>query len=169
MAIESWLSAAKINSGHIFRGIRGNAEISNSLCESRNARIYKTLARRAGLSEHIIKSISGHSMRVGGAQDLLLWGATLPQILIKGGWGKTDTMIRYVDLIRIIFKRLQIIYAKSLHKGAKHLCIKESYSSMRYPITQTNLQKGQPEDFEIKPETLTVEVFSIKFYLLRYR
>ena len=102
MAIKSWLSASKINSGHIFRGIRGNAEISNSLCESRIARIYKTLARRAGLSEHIIKSISGHSMRVGGAQDLLSWGATLPQIMVKGGWGKTDTVMRYVDRIRIV-------------------------------------------------------------------
>jgi len=81
-AIECWISAANISSGHVFRGIWGNAEISNSMCDSRIARIYKTLARRAGLSEHIIKSISGHSMRVGGAQDLLLWGATLPQIMV---------------------------------------------------------------------------------------
>lgn len=99
-AIESWISAANINSGHVFRGIRGEAEISNSLCESRIARIYKTLARRAGLSEQIIQGISGHSMRVGGAQDLLSFGASLPQIMVKGGWGKTDTVMRYVDRIR---------------------------------------------------------------------
>ena len=101
-AIESWISAANINSGHVFRGIRGVAEISNSLCESRIARIYKTLARRAGLSEQIIQGISGHSMRVGGAQDLLSLGATLPQIMVKGGWGKTDTVMRYVDRIRTV-------------------------------------------------------------------
>jgi hypothetical protein len=53
-AIESWISASNIKSGHVFRGIRGVAEISNSLYESRIARIYKTLARRAGLSEQII-------------------------------------------------------------------------------------------------------------------
>ena len=99
-ATESWISAANITSGNIFRGIRGFAEISNSLCESRIARIYKTLARRAGISEQVIKSISGHSMRVGGAQDLLSSGATLPQIMVKGGWGKTDTVMRYVDRIR---------------------------------------------------------------------
>ena len=101
-AIKIWISAANINAGHVFRGIRGEAEISNSLCESRIARIYKTLARRAGLSEQIIQGISGHSMRVGGAQDLLQCGATLPQIMVKGGWGKTDTVMRYVDRIRPI-------------------------------------------------------------------
>ena len=99
-AIEIWISSANINFGHVFRGIRGEAEISNSLCESRVARIYKTLARRAGLSEQIIQGISGHSMRVGGAQDLLSLGATLPQIMVKGGWGKTDTVMRYVERIR---------------------------------------------------------------------
>jgi site-specific recombinase XerD len=101
-AIESWISAANINSGHVFRGIRGVADISNSLCESRVARIYKTLARRTGLSEQIIQGISGHSMRVGGAQDLLSCGASLPQIMVKGGWGKTDTVMRYVDRIRTV-------------------------------------------------------------------
>jgi hypothetical protein len=34
-------------------------------------------------------------MRVGGAQDLLNSGASLPQIMVKGGWAKTDTVLRY--------------------------------------------------------------------------
>ena len=99
-AVERWLSGAKIKSGYLFRGIRGNEEISNSLCESRVARIYKTLARRTRLSEIIIQGISGHSMRVGGAQVLLSSGVSLPQIMVKGGWGETDTVMRYVDRIR---------------------------------------------------------------------
>jgi hypothetical protein len=39
-------------------------------------------------------------MRVGGAQDLLNSGASLPQIMVKGGWGKTDTVLRYVERTR---------------------------------------------------------------------
>ena len=39
-------------------------------------------------------------MRVGGAQDLLNIGASLPQIMVKGGWSKTDTVMRYVDRVR---------------------------------------------------------------------
>jgi len=48
----------------------------------------------------MIEEISGHSMRVGGAQDLLSQGASLPQIMVKGGWVKPDTVMRYVERVR---------------------------------------------------------------------
>jgi site-specific recombinase XerD len=99
-ALHQWLSVAKINEGLIFRGVRSSGSITEGLCESRVSRIYKTLARKAGLGESIIQNISGHSMRVGGAHDLLITGASLPQIMVKGGWAKTDTVMRYVDRIR---------------------------------------------------------------------
>lgn len=99
-AVEDWLHAAGINDGFILRGILPNEKISGSLCDSRLSRIYKSLARRAGLSERIVQGISGHSMRVGGAQDLLIQGASLPQIMVKGGWAKTDTVMRYVERVR---------------------------------------------------------------------
>lgn len=99
-ALHQWLSAAKINEGLIFRGVRPSGVITNGLCESRISRIYKALARKAGQSECVVQSISGHSMRVGGAQDLLNIGASLPQIMVKGGWAKTDTVLRYVERIR---------------------------------------------------------------------
>ena len=85
--------AAKINEGFIFRGVRSSGVITDGLCESRISRIYKTLARKAGLNESVVQSIRGHSMRVGGAQDLLNIGASLPQIMVKGGWAKTDTVL----------------------------------------------------------------------------
>jgi len=36
-------------------------------------------------------------MRVGGTQDLLNRSEILPQIMVNGGWGKADTVIRYVE------------------------------------------------------------------------
>ena len=99
-AVEGWLSAAQINAGFILRGVHPSGAITPSLCDSRISRIYKTLARRANLSEQVIQSISGHSMRVGGAQDLLTQGASLPQIMVKGGWIKPDTVMRYVERVR---------------------------------------------------------------------
>ncbi len=96
-ALHEWLVAAKINKGFIFRGVRSSGEITYGLCESRIPRIYKNLARKAGINESVVQSISGHSMRVGGAQDLLSVGASLPQIMVKGGWAKTDTLMRYVE------------------------------------------------------------------------
>ncbi len=96
-ALLEWLTTSKINEGLIFRGVRSSGAITDGLCESRISRIYKALARKAGLSEPLVQSISGHSMRVGGAQDLLNVGASLPQIMVKGGWAKTDTVMRYVE------------------------------------------------------------------------
>lgn len=96
-ALRQWLSTTKIKGGLIFRGVRSSGAITDGLCESRISRIYKALARKAGLSEKLVQSISGHSMRVGGAQDLLNVGASLPQIMVKGGWAKIDTVIRYVE------------------------------------------------------------------------
>jgi Phage integrase family len=100
-SIEDCLVAAKITSGFILRGIQPNGAVTASLCDSRIGRIYKTMARRAQLSVKIVQSISGHSMRVGGAQELLALGANLPQIMIKGGWAKTDTVMRYVERTQI--------------------------------------------------------------------
>ena len=99
-ALHQWLVAAKINEGLIFRGIRSSGAITDGLCDSRVSRIYKSIARKAGLGESVVQSISGHSMRVGGAQDLLNGGASLPQIMVKGGWAKTDTVLRYVERTR---------------------------------------------------------------------
>ena len=52
---------------------------------------------KAGLNESEIKSISGHSMRVGAAQDLLNSGASMPMIMQRGRWSKTDTIMRYLE------------------------------------------------------------------------
>ena len=59
-----------------------------------------TKSKKASLDSNIVNAISGHSMRVGAAQDLLRKGASLPQIMVKGGWVKTDTVMRYIDKAR---------------------------------------------------------------------
>ena len=45
----------------------------------------------------MIDRISGHSIRVGAAQDLLKSGASMPIIMNKGRWSKTDTVMRYLE------------------------------------------------------------------------
>jgi hypothetical protein len=52
---------------------------------------------KAGLDESAIEGISGHSMRVGAAQDLLNSGASMPFIMQKGRWSKTD-ILRLLNL-----------------------------------------------------------------------
>ena len=99
-ALKAWLRAVNLDSGYVFRGILPSGKVTKSLCESRASRIYKSLAERANVDRGVIQQISGHSMRVGAAQDQLVAGASLPQIMVKGGWSKPDTVIRYVERVR---------------------------------------------------------------------
>jgi integrase len=100
IALKVWLQTANINHGFMLRGIHTGNRICPELGASQVSRIFKSLARDADLNEEVIKGISGHSMLVGAAQDLLMNGASLPQIMVKGGWSKTDTVMRYIDKVR---------------------------------------------------------------------
>ena len=69
------------------------------MCSGQINRIYKRLAKRAGLDKGLIEQISGHSLRVGHAQDMVNSGESMPMIMSKGRWSKTDTVMRYVEHI----------------------------------------------------------------------
>ena len=76
------------------RGIQGDS-INESLDPGQVARIFKSLANQAQINS---KSVSGHSTRIGAAQDLLNEGKTIGQIMAIVGWSKVDTVMRYVGL-----------------------------------------------------------------------
>ncbi len=100
-ALNQWLLKSTITTGLIFRGIdRGNT-LTQKLNPGQISRIYKKIATMAKLDKAIIKHISGHSMRVGAAQDLVLSGASLPIIMCRGRWSKSDTVMRYVEKVGI--------------------------------------------------------------------
>lgn len=71
-------------------------------------RILKSLARRAQLPEAAAKNISGHSLRVGAAQDWTTRGISLPQLMVLGGWEKPDTVIRYIGKARVTLEGLRL-------------------------------------------------------------
>lgn len=96
-AIKDWLSISGIKSGKLFRGINKGDHLSDSLEGSQINRIYKKLARKSELAPEIIKHISGHSIRVGAAQDMLIIGENLAKIMQRGRWSKTDTVMRYIE------------------------------------------------------------------------
>ena len=102
-ALNEWLIVTNIKSGKIFRGIKKKGELSNGLNSSHINRIYKRIAISTKLDPSIIQQISGHSMRVGAAQDLLLSGASLPIIMNRGRWSKADTVMRYVESAGLSF------------------------------------------------------------------
>jgi site-specific recombinase XerD len=100
-ALSLWVNQAKLKDGFLFRGINNAIDITQELKSSQINRIYKRLAKDADLPKEIIDHISGHSMRVGAAQDLLRSGASMPMIMNKGRWSKTDTVMRYLESSRL--------------------------------------------------------------------
>jgi len=99
IAIKNWLEASDIRSGKLLRGISVNGKISDNLTSSQIGRIYKKIARTLKTDPDTIRMISSHSIRIGAAQDLLLTGKSIPEIMNRGRWTKTDTVMRYIENI----------------------------------------------------------------------
>jgi site-specific recombinase XerD len=96
-ALMEWMKEIPKGQEVLFCGLNRALELSLKIGAGQINRIYKTIARNAGLDELVVKLISGHSMRVGAAQDLLNSGASMPIIMQCGRWSKTDTVMRYVE------------------------------------------------------------------------
>ena len=97
IALAKWMKKLREGQEMLFCGLNRALDASPKIGVGQINRIYKKIARKAGLNESEIKSISGHSMRVGAAQDLLNSGASIPIIMQRGRWSKTDTVMRYVE------------------------------------------------------------------------
>ena len=92
--MKHWIELAGISDGFLLRGVRGN-RLNPAMDPGQISRVFKSLAVKAKLDP---EQISGHSTRIGAAQDLLSGGASIGQIMAKVGWSKVDTVMRYVGL-----------------------------------------------------------------------
>ena len=66
-----------VGDGRLFRSLR-HGQLGETLDPSQIPRIYKAMARRAGLEAELVDRMSGHSTRVGAAQDMVACGIELP-------------------------------------------------------------------------------------------
>lgn len=98
-AMQTWLKASKLKSGLLFRGVNTNLTLTDKLDPGNISRIYKRIGKAAQLDQELIRHISGHSTRVGAAQDLLVSGVSLPMLMSRGRWSKSDTVMRYVEQV----------------------------------------------------------------------
>lgn len=100
--LQAWLRAAKITEGHIFYKIDRNGYLSKRpLHDATVSVIIKQRAKDAKLSADKIKRLSGHSFRVGAAQDMMKSGIDLLPIMRAGGWRSVDAVCRYVENVDI--------------------------------------------------------------------
>jgi integrase/recombinase XerD len=97
VALRRWLDASGLRSGNLFRGLRLGRLSPGAMETSSIRRLIKQAARRAGLEEETVRGLSGHSMRVGAAQDLMLSGLDTLAIMTAGGWRNVEVVARYVE------------------------------------------------------------------------
>ena len=101
--VRAWLDRAGISDGMLFRAVRKGGRVGGRLNPCEVPRIFKAMAREAGLPEAVVAGLSGHSARVGAAQDMVAAGIELPAILHAGRWKSTAMVNRYGE--RLLAKR----------------------------------------------------------------
>ena len=93
--LQRWLAGAGIVEGAIFRAVGKSGALGARLQPAEIARIIKRVARDAGLPDETIARLSGHSCRVGMAQDLVASGADLAGVMQAGRWKSPHMPARY--------------------------------------------------------------------------
>lgn len=94
--LEGWLRKSALESGALFRSLHTGTLGQSHLETSSIRRLLKVAARRANLPDEA-RLMSGHSMRVGAAQDLMKEGHNALAIMTAGGWKNYEVVARYVE------------------------------------------------------------------------
>ena len=102
-ALAEWLRRGGVAGGRLFRSLRKDGAVGERLHPSQVPRIFKAMARAAGLDDDVVEALSGHSARVGAAQDMIAAGIELPAILQAGRWTTTAMVSRYGE--RLLARR----------------------------------------------------------------
>ncbi|ARJ66079.1 hypothetical protein WV31_10610 [Magnetospirillum sp. ME-1] len=116
-AVDAWLDAAGVEDGPIFRALRNNGKVGPEAIQGRAvSNLYKKLGRAAGFPRNVWSRLSGHSTRVGLAQDMAAAGIDLVAIMQAGGWKSPAMASRYcerLDVRRGGAARLAVLQGRS--------------------------------------------------------
>ena len=101
--VKRWRRRGGVEDGFLFRSLDKGGKVAGAMPPGQVARIFKRMARKAGLPASVVRSLSGHSARVGAAQDMIAAGMELPAILQAGRWKSASMVNRYGE--RLLAKR----------------------------------------------------------------
>ena len=93
--VAAWLAEAGHADGALFRTVGKAGAIGGPLDPGDVARVFKAMAAAAGIARDLVATISGHSSRVGAAQDQVRHGVELPAVMQAGGWTSPTMVARY--------------------------------------------------------------------------
>jgi len=94
----AYLDAAGHTRGTLFRAAGRGGRKSERLSGETVSRIFKGMARGAGIDSC---EISGHSTRIGKAQDCVAAGISIAAIMRDGGWRSEAMVARYTEHLQL--------------------------------------------------------------------
>ncbi|WP_425290640.1 tyrosine-type recombinase/integrase [Devosia lucknowensis] len=95
--VREGIAQAAITRGALLRPVFGSTIRPTYLQPLTVSRVLKKLTELACIEGELERRLSGHSLRVGAAQQLTLNGLGLPQIMRAGGWKSADVVARYIE------------------------------------------------------------------------
>ena len=95
--VKDWLEWRGPHIEFLFCPIYHQKAINRDLSTTSVKCMIKSAAKRDGLNSSIVDEFSGHSLRVGAAQDLLRNGFDTAAIMRAGGWKSVNTLSRYLE------------------------------------------------------------------------
>ena len=99
--LKVWLAHAEISQGAVFRRLIGGDKVGGSLNPGSIARVFKRVAQWIGMPSRFVEHVSGHSTRVGAAQDLAELDIDLAAITQAGGWKSPRMPLQYAEKINV--------------------------------------------------------------------
>jgi integrase len=97
--VAAWLEASKLNSGPLFARVVGRDGIGDPLTAQIVTAVLRKVGQWIGLPADEFRRISGHSARVGAAQDLLALNIDLSSVMQAGRWKDTRMPMRYGERV----------------------------------------------------------------------
>ncbi|QYO77761.1 tyrosine-type recombinase/integrase [Devosia salina] len=95
--VDDWFTAIGATRGPLLRPVYRSRALVLYLEPLTIGRVLKKLSKRADLQTTGPSKVSGHSLRVGAAQQLVLNGRGILQVMRAGGWRSMNVVARYVE------------------------------------------------------------------------
>jgi integrase/recombinase XerD len=107
--LMAYLKAAGHGEGPLFRAAGSGGRLSERLSGETVARIFKSMARAAGIEA---TAISGHSTRIGKAQDCVAAGISIGAVMRDGSRRSEAMVARYTEHLQVKQGASAILAAK---------------------------------------------------------
>jgi integrase len=97
--ISQWINESGLKAGPMFVRVHGAAGVAESLTPQVVTSVFRKVGQWIGLPREEWERISGHSARVGAAQDLLALNIDLSSVMQAGRWKDTRMPMRYGERV----------------------------------------------------------------------